>query len=126
MTHHHTTSTPPRVRLTPAVFHTLLALVEGPLHGYAISQSAEEASAGSVRMGPGSLYGSLQRMQVAGLLRQIETPDDVDGAHADRRRYYAITDRGREELLREARLLEAEVDVLRSRGLLGTGPGANP
>ena len=107
-----------QTRLTPAVFHTLLALAEGPLHGYAISQSAEQASAGSVRMGPGSLYGSLQRLQVAGLLEEVEAPEGTQGAHSKRRRYYALTDLGREELVREAKLLEGEVGVLRSRGLL--------
>lgn len=112
------------LRLTPVVFHTLLALAEGPLHGYAISQSAAEASGGSVQMGPGSLYGSLQRMQVAGLLQEVEAPSEADGAHASRRRYYALTKDGREQLIREARLLEGEVGVLRARGLLGADRGA--
>ena len=111
-------------RLTPVVFHTLLALAGGPLHGYAISQSAEEASGGSVRMGPGSLYGSLQRMAAAGLLREVSPPEDAQGAHAHRRRYYELTDLGRERLVAEARLLEGEVGVLRARGLLGADRGA--
>ena len=118
--------TNPQTRLTPAVFHTLLALAEGPLHGYAISQSAEQASAGSVRMGPGSLYGSLQRLQVAGLLEEVAAPEGVQGAHSQRRRYYTLTELGRSELVREARLLEGEVGVLRSRGLLEAERRAKP
>ena len=49
-------------RLTPAVFHILLALAGGKLHGYAISKEILRQTDGQVRMGPGTLYGTLQRL----------------------------------------------------------------
>ena len=47
--------------LSPAVLHILLALAEGELHGYAIMQEVERTTEGSVRMGPGTLYGALKK-----------------------------------------------------------------
>ena len=58
--------------LTPAVFHIMLALVDGPLHGYAIMQAVEADAGPDLRMGPGTIYGSLQRMQDAGLVREVK------------------------------------------------------
>ncbi len=109
--------------LTPVVFHTLVALADGPLHGYAITQSVETASEGTVKMGPGTLYGSLQRIQVAGFVERVEAPAGVEGSHADRRRYFEITQAGLAALEREGRRLASAVKVLRSRGLLRTGAG---
>ena len=54
-----------RPPLTSAVFHILLALADGPLHGYAIMQAVEKAAGAEMRMGPGTIYGSLQRMEEA-------------------------------------------------------------
>lgn len=102
--------------LTPVVFHTLLALADGPLHGYAISQEVEAATDGSVPMGPGTLYGSLQRMQNNGLVQEVSVPST--GGHADRRRYYSLTAAGRAALEREARRLSKAVDLARARSVL--------
>lgn len=110
----------PAKPLTPAVFHTLLALAAGPLHGYAISHTVEEATSGGVRMGPGTLYGSLQRMQSAGLLEEAA---DMTGtaSHEGRRRYYALTAEGRVALEREAKRLEQAVLLARSSNVLSGG-----
>ncbi|MEM7352035.1 MAG: PadR family transcriptional regulator [Acidobacteriota bacterium] len=105
--------------LTPAVLHTLLALASGPRHGYAISQEVEQASEGQVRMGPGTLYGSLQRMQTSGLVRQAKSIADQGGPHAERRRYYELTSAGWAALRSEARRLEKVVDLARARAVLG-------
>jgi DNA-binding PadR family transcriptional regulator len=89
--------------LTPAVLHILLALAEGERHGYAIAQEIEEVTDGDLRMGPGTLYGSIRRMLVAGLIDEAprrKRPDDDE-----RRRYYRLTAVGR-------RLLEAELSRL--------------
>lgn len=83
--------------LTPAVFHVLLALSEGPLHGYAIMQRAEEASGQS--MGPGTVYGALQRLSEAGWV--AETASDPDDAR--RGRSFDLTELGRKALALEAR-----------------------
>jgi DNA-binding PadR family transcriptional regulator len=56
--------------LTPAVFHLLLALVDGPLHGYAIAKAVSEHSGGQTELGPGTLYGTLTRMEESGLVRE--------------------------------------------------------
>jgi len=105
--------------LTPVVYHTLLALVDGPLHGYAISQDVEKVTAGAVRMGPGTLYGTLQRLRESGLLREAGAEPATDAVHADRRRYYELTPRGRDSLRAEAERLESAVRIARDRAVLG-------
>src|SRR5262245_57957977 len=96
--------------LTPAVFHILLALAEGPLHGYAIMQ-AVEASAGE-EMGPGTIYGSLQRMEAAGLVKELAPRAD------DRRRVFALQTAGRRALVAESRRLSRLASLVRARRLL--------
>ena len=96
--------------LTPAVFHILLAVADAPRHGLGILQEVEERTAGSVRLGPGTLYGTLQRMCAAGLL---EPTDDRPPLERDdpRRRYYRISAPGRRAARREAERLAALLDV---------------
>jgi DNA-binding PadR family transcriptional regulator len=86
--------------LTPAVFHILLALADGGKHGYAIMKQVEADSKGKVRMGPGTLYGSLQRMTLTGLVEEIEDRDD------ERRRFYRLTKNGQQSLAAELSRLE--------------------
>jgi len=93
--------------LTPAVFHILLALADGEKHGYAIMREVEEATDGGVRMGPGTLYGSLDRMLKSALIEESHQPAAADPADK-RRRYYRLSDFGRRLLRAEtARLTEA-------------------
>lgn len=83
--------------LTPAVLHILLALATEARHGYAIMKQVQADSQGKVKMGPGTLYGSLGRMIEAGLIR--ESDKRVDPAMDDARRvYYQITDAGQKAL----------------------------
>ena len=56
--------------LTPAVFHILLSLADGEKHGYAIMKEVEAQTEGKMKMGPGTLYGSIKRMLAAGLIRE--------------------------------------------------------
>src|SRR5437867_4122367 len=79
--------------LTPAVFHVLLALSDGERHGYAIMQEVVESTGGQIRMGPGTLYGTIKRLLEA---RLIEESDERPDAALDdeRRRYYRITTLG--------------------------------
>ncbi len=81
--------------LTPAVFHVLLALADGPLHGYAIMKRVEEDA--GVVMGPGTVYGSLQRLEDAGWVDASAATGD-----ARRARAFRLTERGREALHTEA------------------------
>jgi DNA-binding PadR family transcriptional regulator len=103
--------------LTPAAFHTLVALAEGPRHGYAIAQEVEELTDGRIVMGPGTLYGSLQRMLGTDLIEEAENPGD-GGLHADRRRYYRISALGRAALRSESERLLRAVHLAQER--LGT------
>jgi DNA-binding PadR family transcriptional regulator len=106
--------------LTPAVFALLLALSEGQRHGYALVTDVEQLTDGVVRLGPGTLYRSLQRMRVEGLIEELAEPsEDTDLAdrRAERRRSYQITDAGRDAARAEARRLAALVNAARQRGL---------
>jgi len=83
--------------LTPAVFHILLVLSSGARHGYGIMKQVEIDSQGKVKMGPGTLYGSLKRMLDAGLVQ--ESGARADPAMGDERRiYYQMTSAGKKAL----------------------------
>lgn len=103
---------PPAQPLTPAVFHILLALAEGPLHGYAIMQAVEASAGSAVRMGPGTIYGSLQRMEGAGLVREVAVGAD------DRRRLFALQPAGRRALVCEAERLARLATLVRAKRLV--------
>ena len=109
--------------LTPAVFHIILALADKERHGYAIMQEIAANTQGKVRMGPGTLYGSIKRMIAANLIEESdERPDpDLDDA---RRRYYRLTELGRRAASAEAERLSELVRVAQAKRLLGgTMPG---
>ena len=91
--------------LTPAVLHILLALSTEERHGYGIMKQVERESGGKVKMGPGTLYGSIGRMMTAGLVRESDKRPDPN-MDDERRIYYAITGAGR-------KALEAELDRYR-------------
>lgn len=86
--------------LTPAVLHILLALSTEERHGYGIMKQVERESQGKVKMGPGTLYGSLARMMAAGLIRESEKRRDP-AMDDERRIYYALTGLGRRALSTE-------------------------
>ncbi len=112
----------PSPLLTPAVFHILLALADGESHGYGIMQDVERFTNGETRLGPGTLYRSIQRMLVDGLIEElaIALHDETDD---DRRRYYRLTPQGRAAAKREAERLADLVDAARHRDLLTPHPG---
>ena len=102
--------------LTPAVLHILLALSSGERHGYGIMKQVESESQGKVKMGPGTLYGSLGRMIEAGLIR--ESDKKVDPRLDDERRiYYAITGLGQVRLAAELERYREVVAVARRKQL---------
>jgi len=102
--------------LPPATFHILLALADGDRHGYGIIQEVEERTGGELRLSPGTLYRSIQRLQEQGLL--VET-DERPAPELDdeRRRYYRLTPFGEEVARAETRRLHALVKMARARGL---------
>jgi DNA-binding PadR family transcriptional regulator len=106
-------------RLNSSEFHILLALSDRERHGYGIMQEVELRSAGSVRLGPGTLYSAIKRMLTAGLIeestdRPVEQDDD-----ARRRCYYRLTRHGRQTATKEAERLAALVRVAESKRLIG-------
>ena len=87
--------------LTPAFFHILLSLGEGERHGYALKREILRRTDNKLKLGPGALYGSINKMLELGL---IEESDDRPDPHLDdeRRRYYRITNYGRKVARAEA------------------------
>jgi DNA-binding PadR family transcriptional regulator len=108
--------------LTPAVFHILMTLSDGEKHGYAIMRLVKETTEGSMVLGPGTLYGAIKRLQRDKLIVESDyRPDPViDDA---RRRYFALTDLGRQVLVAESKRLAGLVEYARRKDLLG-GEGA--
>jgi len=104
--------------LTPPVFHILLALADGERHGYAIMQDVARQTGERLQLGPGTLYGCLKRMLAARLVEESgERPDP--SLDDERRRYYRMTDLGREAARAEAQRLATAVHAARSRRILG-------
>lgn len=101
--------------LSPAVVHILLALADGARHGYAIKQEVELRSEGAVRLGPGTLYEAIQRLQDSGFIREARPSAEPANGQEAQRRYYAITPRGRRALGDEIQQLGRLIDYARSR-----------
>lgn len=97
------------------MFAVLLALADGDKHGYAIMKQARTAEGGGVQMGPGTLYGTLDRLMRDGLVEESGMSDD------ERRRYYRLKARGRAALAAELERLRAAVAAGRKLGLLPHG-----
>ena len=103
--------------LSPPEFQILLALADGEKHGYAIMQEVGARTGGAMRMGPGTLYGSIQRMLKDGLI--VESQERADPAHGEeRRRYYRLTGFGQRVLQSEAHRLEQLVHIAQSKQVL--------
>lgn len=105
-----------RTPLTPAVLHILLALSTGERHGYGIMKQVQADSLGKVKMGPGTLYGSLGRMLEAGLIGESDKRIDPE-MDDERRVYYKITGRGRDALAAELERYREVVAVAKHRRL---------
>jgi DNA-binding PadR family transcriptional regulator len=119
---HHKPSEPVRKPLSLPVIHILLALADGDRHGYAIKQDVEDRTGGAVRLGPGTLYEAIQRLQDTGLIEERRLHgDDPPNGQAAQRRYYALTDRGWTTLREEVQQLGALVERAKSHPKLRNG-----
>ncbi|MFB3140659.1 MAG: PadR family transcriptional regulator [Candidatus Acidiferrales bacterium] len=107
----------PLLPLTPAGFHILLALADGEKHGYAVMQEVAKRSQGKVRLGPGTLYGSIKRMLSEGLIEESDERPDPK-LDDERRRYYRLTEFGQRVAEAEAERLAGLVDAARAKMLL--------
>ena len=105
--------------LTPAVTHILLALADKERHGYEIMKEVAAMTDQQIKMGPGTLYGTVKRLLAARLI--VESDERPDPAMDDqRRRYYRLTALGRRVLGAEARRLVNLVSVAQGKRVLGT------
>ncbi len=89
----------PNMPLTPPIFYILLSLSVRERHGYEIMKQVREDSNNKISLGPGTLYSAIKRMLDAGLIVELdERPILSDD---ERRKYYKITEKGRELLATE-------------------------
>lgn len=102
--------------LPPATFHILLALATGDRHGYGIIQDVEARTGGKLRLSPGTLYRSIQRLLEQGLIVEPKRP--ADPSDDPRRRYYRITAFGTAVARAETRRFTHLVRLARVAGLL--------
>jgi DNA-binding PadR family transcriptional regulator len=109
------TETAPASPLSPAVFAILFSLAEGEKHGYLIMKDALTPEGGGIRLGPGTLYGSIDRMMRDGLVEETGATDD------ERRRYYRLTKLGQSVLAGELERLDAVVKSAHRMGLIPRG-----
>jgi DNA-binding PadR family transcriptional regulator len=103
--------------LTPAVFHILLAIADAERHGYGIMQEVSAKTGGKVILGPGTLYGTINRMLEAGLIEESGERRDP-ALNDERRRYYRITRKGQQAAVTEAERLQELLRVARAKHLL--------
>ena len=88
--------------LSPATLHTMLALVDGDKHGYAIMQEVARLADGQFKLGPGTLYDGLARLMEKGLVLEVPATEEAD----KRRRYYRLTPAGMKVVAAEVKRLE--------------------
>lgn len=104
--------------MSRSAFLILLALADRPRHGLAIIDWVDDVSGGEVAMGPGTLYGTLQKLVASGLIREprdVPDPDDDD----PRRRYYELTSKGQRTVKAEAEHLRTLVKAASKQKLFG-------
>lgn len=102
--------------LTPAMFHILLALADGEKHGYAILKEVARRTEDKVRLSAGTLYGNLARLESAGLIAESSRRPEIV-LDDERRRYYLLTEFGREVAVAEVQRMEEVVSQARAKKL---------
>jgi DNA-binding PadR family transcriptional regulator len=110
----------PKQKFSPlpaAAFQILMSLVDEDLHGYEIMRRVEEQTAGRTRLGPGTLYSSIQALLEAGFIAEVSQPSGTD-TNDERRRYYRVTAAGRKAGREEAQRLADLVRIARAKRIL--------
>jgi len=103
--------------LPQAAFHILVALAQGDRHGYAIMQDVAAGTGGNLKLNPGTLYTTIRRLLEQGLVIELdERPDPEEDD--ERRRYYRLSDLGREVAKAEAARLRQTLAFARQAGLI--------
>jgi len=103
--------------LPTAVFHILVALADRDRHGYSIMQDVATRTDGKVRLSAGTLYSAIRRMLEQGLIGELRDSPDP-GSDDERRRYYRLTQLGRDVALAEARRVNDLLSHARATGLI--------
>jgi DNA-binding PadR family transcriptional regulator len=109
----------PKRKLDPlpsAAFQILLSLADDDLHGYGIMRQVEQQTNGRMRLGPGTLYSSIQALLEDGLIEEVE--NTVPAAGDERRRYYRLAAAGRKVARAEAERLADLLRVARAKKIL--------
>jgi len=107
--------------MTTRTLQVLLALVDGPSHGYGIRQTIRERTSGEVVLGSGTLYQAVDRLVGQGWIEEVAAPADEPPSGGPRRRFYALTSLGRRELAAELERLNTVVEFARGRRLIEGG-----
>jgi DNA-binding PadR family transcriptional regulator len=110
----------PKRKLDPlpsAAFHILLSLSDEDRHGYGIMRQIKEQTDGSMRLGPGTLYSSIQALLEEKLIEEVDVREDSEPGR-ERRRYYHLTSTGRKLARAEAERLAGILRVARAKKLL--------
>jgi DNA-binding PadR family transcriptional regulator len=107
--------------LSPTLLHILLTLADGVRHGYGIKQEIEQRTDGTIRLGPATLYESIQRLERSGLIIWTSQPLEQADPRLNRR-YYRLTDEGLAALRHELDRLERLVTYARTRPRLKGEP----
>jgi DNA-binding PadR family transcriptional regulator len=102
--------------LSPQQFHILLALTDGHLHGYGIIRDIADRTGGAVRLGTGTLYTALGRLEALALV-ELSDRRPAPGNDDERRRYYRLTPLGRSVLSAETGRLQALLEHARRKGI---------
>ena len=103
--------------LTPGMFHVLIALADGEKHGYAIIKEVARRTDGAIHLSAGTLYTLIRRFVQDGVI--VESDERPDPSLDDeRRRYYRITDFGREVARAEAVRMESTLRMARAKNLI--------
>jgi DNA-binding PadR family transcriptional regulator len=103
--------------LTPAMFQILVALADGDKHGYAVIKEVALRTGGKVRLSAATLYGNLARLEGSGLIQESDRRPEF-ALDDERRRYYRLTELGRDVAMAEARRMEDALELARSKNLL--------
>jgi DNA-binding PadR family transcriptional regulator len=110
----------PKQKLSPlpaAAFQILMSLADDDLHGYEIMRRVEQQTDGRTRIGPGTLYSSIQALLDAGFIAEVASRSD-EALNDERRRYYRLTAAGRKAARDEAERLADLLRVARAKKIL--------
>lgn len=107
--------------MTTRTLQILLALSEGPAHGYGVKQRVDGRTGGRVRLGSGTLYEAVHRLVEQAWIEEVPAPSKEPASGGPPRRFYALTPDGREALSDELRRMQEIVRYAQGRRLLPEG-----